>query len=512
MKMSSFKTNPKNMTPSTSTGNRPPISPTPRLKDSQTFLELSYAELEERNLAIKRERDAGKSQEYFEKKFLELLRNEKAIKAVTVCFSDMEGKFLMLDYNKMYLLDSHDNLTFDGSSIKGFTPQHSSDLCLHIDWSSFRWLPADIFGHGKVIVFANVYDRDKRPYIGDFRSNLMILAEELQKTEKLRVNIAPEIEGFILEGESAEQNFDERIGFELASKGGYFNALPQDRLRQFIDRLAEATRALGFENEKDHPEVAPSQFEMNYKYAEMVQAGDQVQLYKVIARQIAKNFGLTASFLPKPKMNINGTGMHMNLSLSKDNKNIFFDAKGKYSLSEQAHAFISGVLYYANDICLGINSSVNAYRRLDPAFEAPNEIKVSPNDRSAMIRIPFGNEKSARIEVRTVAPDANPYLASYLILKAGLKGMNASKSERAEYEALFTKPVKKLPGNIDQAIRAFKKSEFIKEVMLEENSEKYAKLKERSADRCPRELGTRVKAGEVWYHHEVTNQVLWNKF
>jgi len=481
-------------------------------KERPHFLNLSYSELEERNLAIRKDRESGKSQEYFEKKFLEVLKKENGVKAVTVCFSDMEGKFHMLDYNKAFLLDSHDNLTFDGSSIKGFTPQHCSDLCLHLDWSSFRWLPADIFGHGKVLVFANVYDRDTKPYIGDYRTNLMLLARELKKKDKIQVNLAPEIEGIILEGENAEQNFDERAGFELASKGGYFNVLPQDKLRQFIDHLAEATRALGFRNEKDHPEVAPSQFELNYQHTEVVQAGDQVQLYKVIARQIAKNFGLTATFLPKPKMNINGTGMHVNISLSKAGKNIFFDSKGKYRVSSKAHDFITGVLYYANDICLGLNSSVNAYRRLDPKFEAPNEIKVSPSDRSAMIRIPFGNEKSARIEVRTVAPDANPYLAFYLILRAGLKCMEASKTKKKEYEELYKKPVKKLPRNIDQALRIFKNSDFINEVMLEENREKYAKLKENSADRCPRELGTRVKAGEVWYHHEVTNQVLWNKF
>ncbi|MBN2306399.1 glutamine synthetase, partial [Candidatus Peregrinibacteria bacterium] len=441
---------------------------TPRLKESVNFLELSYSELEERNLAIKRERMTGKSSKYFETKFLDILTKEKAIKAVTVCFSDMEGRFHMLDYNKIFLLSSHDNLTFDGSSIKGFTPQHSSDLCLHIDWSSFRWLPADIFGHGKVLVFANVHDRNGKPYIGDYRSNLALLSAELAKKEKITVNVAPEIEGIIIEGENAEQNFDEREGFELASKGGYFNVLPQDTLRQFIDRLAEATRALGFENEKDHPEVAPSQFEMNYRYTEMVQAADQVQLYKVIARQLAKNIGLTASFLPKPRMNINGSGMHTNMSLTKNGKNIFYDAKGKHSMSQLAHDFITGILYYASEICLGLNSSVNAYRRLDPKFEAPNEIKVSPSDRSAMIRIPFANAKSSRIEVRTVAPDANPYLAFYLILRAGLKGIKASSKEKKIYTELYQRPAKKLPKNIDQALRAFKKSEFIKEAMLEE--------------------------------------------
>lgn len=484
----------------------------PRLQGSMDFLELSYAELEDLNMKIKNERKEGKSQDAFKEEILEILKKEKAIKAVIVCFSDMEGKFHMLDYNKTYFMNAYSNLTFDGSSIKGFANQNDSDLCLGIDWSSFRYLPADVFGTGKVLLFSNVVDRDGTPYIGDFRSNLSILSEELKKNESITVNIAPEIEGMILEGEDAEQNFDELEGFKLASKGGYFNVLPQDLLRQFIDRLAEATRALAFENEKDHPEVAPSQFEMNYTYTDMLQAGDQVQLYKVIARQIAKNFGLTASFLPKPIMNVNGSGMHVNISLAKDGENIFYGENGKFGLSEVAHDFIAGVLSYANDICLGLNASVNSYRRLDPKFEAPNQIKVSPSDRGSMIRIPFGNAKSARIEVRTVAPDTNPYLAFYLIVKAGLKSMDASDSDKKTYRDVFEAPVKKLSGTANEAIRHFAKSEFVKEVMLEGNMEKYVALKEASANRCAVELGTRVKAGEVLYHHEVTNQVLWNKF
>ena len=487
----------------------PPSHQTPRLKDSAHFLELSYSELEERNLVIKKDHEAGKPQDYFEKKFLEILKKEKGIKAVTVCFSDLEGKFHMLDYNKKYLLESFKNLTFDGSSVKGFTSQNNSDLRLHPDWSSFRWLPADVFGHGKVLIFANVHDQDKTPYIGDYRSNLMLLAEELRRKDGITVNVAPEIEGLIVEGENAEQVFDEKTGFKLASKGGYFNSLPQDKLRQFIDRLAEATRAMGFENEKDHPEVAPSQFEMNYKYTDILQASDQVQLYKLIARQIAKSFGLTATFLPKPVMKINGSGMHTNISFSKKGVNLFYDKKGVYGLSKGAHNFITGILYHANDICLALNSSVNSYRRLDPAYEAPNEIKVSPTDRGSMVRIPLATKHSARVEVRSVAPDTNPYLAFFLLLKAGLKGMKAGKKE---YQTLYEGSVKKLPANIYLAIRFFRNSDFLKEVMREENRKKYADLKENSADRCPRALGTRMKAGEVWYHHEVTNQVLWNKF
>ncbi|MFA6917347.1 MAG: glutamine synthetase family protein [Candidatus Gracilibacteria bacterium] len=476
------------------------------------LLELSYAELCERNLAVKKDRIDGLSNEIFQKRFLKYLNDDKMVKAVTVCFTDMEGRFQMLDYDKVYLLGAYENLTFDGSSIRGFTAQKESDLRLKLDWATFRWLPADIFGRGKVLIFAHVCDKNGSFYDGDFRAHLAKLADEL-KSKELTVNVAPEIEGFVFKGAQAEQTYDEKTGFELATMSGYFNCLPQDQLRLFIDKFAEVKRALGFENEKDHPEVAPAQFELNYKYSIALDAADQVQLYKLCARQVAKCMGLTACFLPKPIAGMNGSGMHMNVSMAKDGRNIFYAANSEDHLSEIAHRFLTGVLYYANDICLTMNSSVNAYRRLDPAFEAPNEIKVSAVDRGSMIRIPIGNEKSARIEVRTVAPDANPYLCLYAILKAGLKGMYADKLEYAKYDArVYSAKVKTLPGNIYDAITLFVKSKFMAEIIGKDNHQKYAELKMKEADRCPRALGKKVKSGEVLYHHEITNQLLWSNF
>ena len=156
--------------------------------------------------------------------------------------------------------------------------------------------------------------------------------------------------------------------------------------------------------------------------------------YKLLARQVAKSMGFTACFLPKPVQGLNGTGMHTNISFAKDGVNMFYDKAGEYSMSANSRKFITGILYFGNDLCLVMNSSVNAYRRLDPHFEAPNEIKVSAVDRGSMIRIPIGNEKSARVEVRTVAPDVNPYLCVYALIKAGLYGMNASAEELAKME------------------------------------------------------------------------------
>ncbi len=476
------------------------------------FLELSYDELKERNLAIKKERAEGKSLEYFEKKMTDELKNSPGVKAVMVAFSDLEGKLHILDYDKDFVLAGYDNLTFDGSSITGFTDLANSDLRLKIDWSSMKWLPADIFGPGKVMVFGFVSDKDGTPYHSDYRSQLYSLAEKLKADKGVTVNVAPEVEGFLFEGIDAEQNFKENGGFHYATKGGYFNTLPQDKLRQFIDRVAEVQRALGFENEKDHPEVAPAQFEINFKYADMVTIADQILLYKLTARQIAKSMGYTASFLPKPVSGVNGSGMHVNMSFSSG-KNVFYDASGEWNLSEIAHKFLTGILYQAPGLCLIINPSVNSYRRLDPNFEAPNAIKVCSVDRGSMIRVPLGNEKSARIEVRSVAPDVNPYMTFYAIVMAGLSGIDANEGKFNEMKReLIIRPTQVLPGTIYGAIDLYEGSEFMGKILGEDNKRKYGELKRSVAERSPQALGARVKSNEVLFHHEIRNQVLWEEF
>ncbi len=485
------------------------------------LLDLSYLELEDKNLEIKKWRKEGKTSDELRGFFVDLLKSERGIKAVTVFFSDMEGRLHALDYDKKFLLDSEDNLTFDGSSIRGFTAQKESDLRLKIDWTSFRFAPADLFGLGKVLLFGNVCDKDGSLYNSDFRARLADLSDQLTK-KGITINVAPEIEGFLFKGFKAEQTYDEKVGFELVTSSGYFSSLPQDVLRKFIDKFAEVQRALGFENEKDHPEVAPAQFELNFRYCNALDSADQIQLYKLLARQVASTMGLTACFLPKPVQGINGSGMHTNISLSKGGTNIFYDAAGKHSLSETAYKFATGVLFHANEICLTMNSSVNAYRRLDPHYEAPNEIKMSSTDRGSMVRIPIGNEKSARLEVRTVAPDSNPYLWLYVLVRAGMAGMEASATElKTMEEKVFggsyatsgaSKAAEKLPGDIYSAIEHFAASKFMMDMLGKENHEKFLTLKQVAADRSPRALGTRVKSGEVLYHHEVSNQLIWSEF
>ncbi|KXK10527.1 MAG: Glutamine synthetase [Microgenomates bacterium OLB23] len=424
----------------------------------KSFLEIPYDELEVRNLEIKRRRTTGKNtnaKEYF----LQQVTKESKLKAISIGFSDIEGRFHMLDYDKKFFLSSHDNLTFDGSSIRGFSRQAESDLRLQPDWEAFWWLPSDIFGPGKILMMGEIYDRDGKPYMMDTRGLLKNYAAHLSKKNGYTVYAANEVEGFLLNGEDAEKKFRESQGFDLASAGGYYHSLPSDLLRIFIDRNAEAQRALGFENEKDHPEVAPSQFELNYSYCEVLCAADQIQLYKLVSRQIARNMGMTATFLPKPIVGINGSGMHTNISIAKGSKNLFYDKKGRASLSTLGWDMVHRILSSAAEMCLVLNGSVNAYRRLDPHYEAPNEIKVSEVDRGSMIRIPLFNERAARIEVRSVGPDANPYLALYTIIKIGLEGP-INKSEKNKRPR-----VKYLPSSIQTALIQCRQSKVMSQVL-----------------------------------------------
>lgn len=466
------------------------------------FLEIPYAQLEDMNLAAKEQRSNRVSADKIREERMKYLTDTKQVKAVTVLFSDLEGRLHMLDYDKKFLLKSADNLTFDGSSIRGFTAQAESDLRLGIDWSAFYWVPADFFGPGKVLVFGEVQEKDGSPYAADMRSLLKGYMAQLYKDQKYVCNVANEIEGFLFLGQNAEQRYSEIGRFEMANTGGYYNSLPGDPLRTFIDTAAEVQRALGFANEKDHPEVAPSQFEMNYSYAEATIAADQIQLYKLLCRQVAYKMGMTASFLPKPLTGVNGSGMHTNMSVSKGDKNLFWDTDGRDKLSDMAWGFVNRILAHAKDLCLVLNSSVNSYRRLDPHFEAPNEIKSSPVDRGAMVRIPIGNSRSARIEVRSVAPDANPYMTVYSLFKTGLEGEMPARLRQGDI----------LPDNIYDGIGLFEKSKYSKGIFGADVADKFAQLKLGSAHRCARQLGTLIKVPEVQFHHEVYNQYLWNQF
>src|SRR3981081_1764112 len=456
------------------------------LNPLQDRLNLPYGELEDLNLKAKEQRKNRVPVGQIQEERLKYLTDEKRVKAVTVLFSDLEGRLHMLDYDKKFLLKSWDNLTFDGSSIRGFTAQRESDLRLGMDWSAFYWAPSDIFGTGKVMVFGEVIDKDGSPYAADIRGILKSYGQDLYKKEGYTLNAANEIEGFLFNGVDAEKHYIDTGKFDYVNTGGYYHSLPGDPLRTFIDNAAEVQRAMGFQNEKDHPEVAPSQFEINYSYGEAVAAADQIQLYKLICREVATKMGFTASFLPKPVVGVNGSGMHTNVSVTKDGKNLCWDPKGEEKLHKFGWSFIDRILTHANDICLLLNPSVNSYRRLDPHFEAPNQIKASPVDRGSMVRVPLGNEKSSRVEVRSVAPDANPYLVMYSIFKSGIDGETAKIKNLRQAERY-------LPDNIYTAIDHFRKSDWATKLLGDDVKGRYVDLKEAAADRCSRKLSTFVR-------------------
>jgi glutamine synthetase len=338
------------------------------------------------------------------------------------------------------------------------------------------------------------------------RAVLKDYSASMFEKKNLTLNAANEIEGFLFNGADAERRYHDTGKFEYVNTGGYYHSLPGDPLRTFIDTTAEVQRAMGFQNEKDHPEVAPSQFEINYGYAEVVAAADHIQLYKLICRQVATKLGCTASFLPKPVVGVNGSGMHTNVSINKNGKNQFWDPKGEENLSKPAWDFIDRILTHGNDLCLVMNSSVNSYRRLDPHFEAPNQLKASAVDRGSMVRVPIGNERSARVEVRSVAPDANPYMLLYSIFKTGIDGDIAKLKNLRGGEGRY------LPDNIYDAMDNFKKAAWTTTLFGEDVKNRYLDLKRASADRCARLLGTYVKQAEVQYHHEIYNQYLWSQF
>ena len=247
---------------------------------------------------------------------------------------------------------------------------------------------------------------------------------------------------------------------------------------------------MGFENEKDHPEVAPSQFEMNFGYSEAIVAADQIQLYKLVCRQVAAQMELTASFLPKPVTGVNGSGMHTNISLAKKGKNLFHDKAGEDGLSKAGWDFVDRVLNSANDLCLVLNPSVNAYRRLDPHYEAPNQIKASANNRGAMVRIPYGNERSARIEVRSVAPDANPYLLLYSLLRTGLEGAAVAGRREPAAAARASSPTTSWTRSASS-----RRSPFMTEILGEQVQTKFAELEDRLRRALPEAAGQQRQAG-----------------
>ncbi|MFI8686138.1 type I glutamate--ammonia ligase [Rossellomorea sp. NPDC077527] len=347
------------------------------------------------------------------------LANEEGVKFIRLQFTDILGTIKNVEIPLSQLEKALDNkMMFDGSSIEGFVRIEESDMYLFPDldtWLVFPWTAEK----GKVArLICDIYNPDGTPFEGDPRNNLRRILGEMEELGFTDFNLGPEPEFFLFK---LDVNGEPTL--ELNDNGGYFDLAPTDLGENCRRDIALELEEMGFEIEASHHEVAPGQHEIDFKYANALKACDDIQTFKLVVKTIARKHGLHATFMPKPLFGVNGSGMHCNMSLFKNGVNSFFDEKGDLQLSDTARQFLAGIIKHATDFTAITNPTVNSYKRLVPGYEAPCYVAWSARNRSPLIRIPASRGLSTRVEVRSVDPAANPYLAMAVLLAAGLDGV-----------------------------------------------------------------------------------------
>ncbi len=406
---------------------------------------------------------------------------ENDVEFIRLQFTDLFGILKNVAIPKSQLKKALDNqMMFDGSSIDGFARIEESDMCLRPDLDSFvifPWRPQT----GKVArLICDVYKTDGTPFEGDPRH---ILKKAIAEAEKMgyTFNVGPECEFFLFNvdenGAPTTNSNDQAAYFDLGP-----NDLGENARRDMVLTLED----MGFVVEASHHECAPAQHEIDFKYGEAVKTADSIMTFKLAVKTIAQRHGLHATFMPKPKANMAGSGMHINMSLEKDGKNVFADENGKNGLSEEAYHFIAGLMKHINGIVAITNPLVNSYKRLIPGYEAPVYIAWSAKNRSPLIRIPAARGKGTRVELRNPDPTANPYLALAVCLIAGLDGiknkLEVCDSVDANIYAMTKKErrergIDSLPETLIDAVKHLEKDELIMEFLGEETAEKYIEAK-----------------------------------
>ncbi|AOQ24021.1 Glutamine synthetase [Moorella thermoacetica] len=362
----------------------------------------------------------------------------------------------------------NNELMFDGSSIEGFVRIEESDMYLRPDPDTFVVFPWRPHEGSVARLICDVYNPDGTPFAGCPRSTLKrVMAEAAEMG--FTMNAGPEAEFFLFHTDA-----DGRPTLETQDRAGYFDLTPVDLGEDARRDMVLTLEQMGFEIEASHHEVAPGQHEIDFKYAEALTTADRIATFKFVVRTIAQRHGLHATFMPKPIYGINGSGMHANLSLSKDGKNAFDDPSDELGLSQVAYHFIAGIMAHARALTAVTNPTVNSYKRLVPGYEAPVYIAWSPRNRSPLIRVPAKRGASTRIEVRHPDPSCNPYLALAVLLKAGLDGIkkgltpppptdkNIFAMTPAELKA---EGIGVLPGSLEEALAALEQDEVIREAL-----------------------------------------------
>ncbi|GGH88753.1 glutamine synthetase [Pullulanibacillus pueri] len=408
---------------------------------------------------------------------------EQNVKFVRLQFTDLLGIIKNVEIPVDELQKAVDNeMMFDGSSIEGFVRIEESDMLLYPDldtWVVFPWTS----GKGKVArLICDIYNPDGTPFEGDPRRILKKQLEEMHKLGFTDFNIGPEPEFFLFKlDEKGEPTL------ELNDKGGYFDLAPTDLGENCRRDIVLELEDMGFEIEASHHEVAPGQHEIDFKYADAVTTADNIQTFKLVVKTIARQHGLHATFMPKPLFGVNGNGMHANMSLFKDGENAFYDPSTESQLSETAMQFIAGILKNAQAFTALTNPTVNSYKRLVPGYEAPCYVAWSMKNRSPLIRIPAKRKLSTRIEVRSVDPSANPYLAMAALLASGLDGVKNSLTPPApidrniyvmDKEERESAGIPDLPSNLKEAMEVMKKNEVITKALGEHALANFLEAKE----------------------------------
>ncbi|KRN95291.1 L-glutamine synthetase [Pediococcus stilesii] len=360
-------------------------------------------------------------------------------------------------------------LMFDGSSIDGFVRIEESDMYLYPDlstWMVFPWGSE----HGKVArIICEVYSNDRKPFVGDPRNNLIRTLEDMKNEGFTDFNIGPEPEFFLLKLD--EQG---KPTTNLNDNGSYFDLAPVDLGENCRRDIVLELENMGFDVEASHHEVAPGQHEIDFKYADALTAADNIQTFKLVVKTVARKYNLHATFMPKPMDGINGSGMHLNMSLFNKDGNAFYDEDGELQLSQKAYWFLGGLLKHARSYTAVCNPIVNSYKRLVPGYEAPVYVAWSGSNRSPLIRVPSSKGLSTRFEVRSVDPAANPYLAIAAVLEAGLDGIrNKIEPEdsvdrniyRMNIEERHEEHITDLPSTLHNALKEFEKDDVMRKAL-----------------------------------------------
>lgn len=403
------------------------------------------------------------------------IAKEKEIKFIRLQFTDIFGQMKNIAItDNMFRKVLTDGQMFDGSSIEGFVRIDESDMYLKPDLDTFTVLP---WKEATARVICDVYGADKvTAFEGDPRHVLRCVIQEAAEMG-YTINVGPECEFFLFqldENGKATTKTNDAVG--------YFDIGPADDGEQCRNDICIALQQMGYEIEASHHECAEGQHEIDFKFAEALEAADKVVTFKHVVKTYARRNGLHATFMPKPVYGAAGNGMHTNLSLMKDGKNAFYNPDDKYGLSDTAYQFIAGVLHHIKAITCVANPLVNSYKRLVPGFEAPVYISWSASNRSALIRVPAARGMSTRVELRSADPSCNPYLEMALCIAAGLdgikKGMRAPDGITTNiYDMTSTerkdRGIENLPSTLQEATREFEKSDFVREVLGEHIFTKY---------------------------------------